>query len=393
MGSFIVTTVWQEQRRWISFGAHTHVDRTPCAPAIPQGDPLGPFMMTLWTWAGWCTVESVCSPSRSLLTRIYVDDRSFSSARCWDLMERFHAWCAWSFSVGLLENQSKTVVVASTPYRRQTLKRLWPEHAVREAELLGVCTMVATRGLTKKEKARVDSCSRTVTLLASIGLPFERYLSACRLFAVSKVAYGWLARAPPLTLSKRLFSTIHLGSRRLRSASVWLRSALFGGNLHLDVLFATQLVGILSRVLRSRTLTWTTSVGSPAKALSVWLRDHGWTFIDEWKWHHDPSGCSLDFTVLQDAGARQHEVRQAWRAWCLQRHMSSGRRDADLDCFGVHGYFCRIDWKATRAFCASGPAARAISTGASFLPAALQNRIEEVEFLLHLAWLYGVGHF
>jgi hypothetical protein len=254
--------------------------------------------------------------------------------------------------------------------------------------------MVATRGLTKKEKARVDFCSRTVTLLASIGLPFERYLSACRLFAVSKVAYGWLARAPPLTLSKRLFSTIHLGSRRLRSASVWLRSALFGGNLHLDVLFATQLVGILSRVLRSRTLTWSTSVGSPAKALSVWLRDHGWTFIDEWKWHHDPSGCSLDllcFRMLH--GARQHEVRQAWRAWCLQRHMSSGRRDADLDCFGVHGYFSRIDWKATRAFCASGPAARAISTGASFLPAALQNRIEEVEFLLHLAWLYGVGHF
>ena len=169
--------------------------------------------------------------------------------------------------------------------------------------------MVATRGLTKKEKARVDSCSRTVTLLASIGLPFERYLSACRLFAVSKVAYGWLARAPPLTLSKCLFSTIHLGSRRLRSASVWLRSALFGGNLHLDVLFATQLVGILSRVLRSRTLTWSTSVGSLAKALSVWLRDHGWTFIDEWKrkWHHDPSGCSLDFTVLQDAGARHLE--------------------------------------------------------------------------------------
>ena len=58
--------------------------------------------------------------------------------------------------------------------------------------------------------------------------------------------------------------------------------------------------------------------------------------------------------------------------------MSSGRRDADLDCFGVHGYFSRIDWKATRAFCASGPAARAISTGASFSPAALQNRIEEV---------------
>lgn len=184
----IVTQVWQNQCRWISFGAHTHSVCTSCAPAIPQGGPLGPFMMTLWTWAGWCAVESVCSPSRSLLTRIYVDDRSFCSARCWDLMERFHAWCAWSFSVGLLENQSKTVVVASTPARRLTLRRVWPEHAVRDAELLGVCTMVATRGLTKKEKARVDACSRTVTLLSCVGLPFERYLMASRLFAVSKAA-------------------------------------------------------------------------------------------------------------------------------------------------------------------------------------------------------------
>jgi len=44
---------------------------------------------------------------------------------------------------------------------------------------------------------------------------------------------------------------VHVGSRRIRSASVWLRAALFGGGRHLDVLFATQLVGILSR-LRSR---------------------------------------------------------------------------------------------------------------------------------------------
>lgn len=96
---------------------------------------------------------------------------------------------------------------------------------------------------------------------------------------------------------------------------MWLRSALFGGNLHLDVLFATQLVGLLSRVQRSRTLTWSTLVGSPAKALSVWLRDHGWVLINEWVWHHDLSGCSLDFTSPPDAAARQHSVRHAWRAW------------------------------------------------------------------------------
>ena len=31
----------------------------------------------------------------------------------------------------------------------------------------------------------------------------------------------------------------------------------------------------------------------------------------------------------------------------MQRHMSSSRRDADLDCLDEHGYFHRIDWAAT----------------------------------------------
>ena len=87
----------------------------------------------------------------------------------------------------------------------------------------------------------------------------------------------------------------------------------------------------------------------------------------------------LDLTVAGDAGARQHIIRDAWRAWCLQRHMASSRRDADLDCFGDHGYFHHIDWEATRKFAASSPEARAISTGAGFSPAALGGRVEGVD--------------
>ena len=181
----VVIPVWQDQQRWVSYGAHTHVRRTSPAPAVPQGDPLGPFIMALWTWAGWATVESVCSSASSVLTRIYVDDRAFVGTRVWDIMERFHAWCAWSFSVGLLENQQKTVVVASTPSRRATLDAVWPDYAVRDAELLGACTRVAFRGLTSREQSRVAECRRTLVLLSGIGLPFERYMRAARQFAVS----------------------------------------------------------------------------------------------------------------------------------------------------------------------------------------------------------------
>ena len=271
----VATKVWLHQERWVSFGVHTHVTRTPVAPAMPQGDPLGPLVMALWTWGGWASVESVCNSRDSILSRVFVDDRAFVSPRVWALMDRFHAWCAWSFSVGLLENQQKTVVVASTPARRATLRKHWPDYVASNTELLGSCSMVACRGLMPKELERVNACKRVLTLLACIGMPFEPYMRACRSFAVSKVAYGWIARAPPLTLCKALFSCVHMGSRRLRSASVWLRAALFGGGLHLDVLFATQLVGILSRVQRRRALTWSSVSGTPARALKDWLCSDG----------------------------------------------------------------------------------------------------------------------
>jgi len=106
--------------------------------------------------------------------------------------------------------------------------------------------MVACRGLMPRELERVNACKRVLSLLACIGVPFKCYMRACRSFAVSKVAYGWIARAPPLTSCKSCFSCVHMGSRQLRSASVWLRAAIFGRGLHLDVLFATHLVVFLA---------------------------------------------------------------------------------------------------------------------------------------------------
>ena len=237
----VATKVWLYQERWVSFGVRTHAVRTPVAPAMPQGDPLGPLVIALWTWAGWASVESVCTRSG-----VFVGDRAFNGAQVWDLMERYHAWCAWFFSVGLLENQQKTVVVASTPAQRATLRKFWPEYVATNAELLGSCSMVACRGLMPRELERVTACKRVLPLLACIGVPFKCYMRACRSFAVSKVAYGWIARAPPLTSCKSCFSCVHMGSRQLCSASVWLRAAIFGGGLHLGVLFATHLVVFLA---------------------------------------------------------------------------------------------------------------------------------------------------
>ena len=372
----VLIAVWQRQRRWVSYQSHTHPAQLS-GPSMPQGDPLGPVIMTIWAWLGWLHVERQCRRVPHVVTRVYVDDRSCVVSRAWALSERYHHWSQWSASVGLCENQAKAVAVASTPARRVTLRSELPNVASLDVELLGSCSMTRRRGLLPRESVRVDACRVTLTLLSCIRLPFERYMRACRQFAVSKVAYGWIARAPSLTLCKNLWSLVHVGSRRIRASSPWLRAAVLGGGMHLDVLFATQLVGIFSRLQRSRELVWLESSGSPAHAFNAWLVSHGWTRLAEWQWSHADTGLSLNLTSVGDSGQRQHVVRDAWRAWCLRRHMASDRRDAQLDCFhAVGGYFRRIDWRATRAFAASCPEAKTVVCGATFSPAALGGRVE-----------------
>ena len=94
---------------------------------------------------------------------------------------------------------------------------------------------------------------------------------------MSKAAYGWVARWPTLKISKKVWAAVHVGSRRMVSAAPWLRAALFGGNTHLDVVFATRLVGTCARARLKKALKWVAATGSPSHALNTWLRRRGWT--------------------------------------------------------------------------------------------------------------------
>lgn len=140
---------------------------------------MGPVIMTIWAWLGWLWVERHSRPDPHIMTRVYVDDRSFGTSRIWSLHDRFHQWSSWSWSVGLQENQVKAVAVASTPARRTTLRRVLPDAVRNDMEILGSCSMVTRRGLLGKEAGRADACKRTLTLLSCVRLPFERYMRDC----------------------------------------------------------------------------------------------------------------------------------------------------------------------------------------------------------------------
>ena len=221
------------------------------------------------------------------------------------------------------------------------------DRAKLEVELLGVSTMSQKRERSDKELQRAAACLRTIRLLSYVRLPFARYLNAVRAYAVSKVAYGWISRWPTLQLSKRIWAAVNVGFRRVRSAAPW-----FGGSMHLDVLFATRLVGCFARAGMKRVLASIPVSGSPSHALDTWLRRRGWTRDRPWVWRHKLTGESINLSHRRVVPGRlQHAVRNAWRAWCLLQHAATNRRDVDhVDCFvGGRlrvGYFRRIDGRA-----------------------------------------------
>ena len=97
-----------------------------------------------------------------------------------------------------------------------------------------------------KKMQRVDACLITVRLLSYLRLPFAPCMNAVRCCALSKADYGLVARWATMQLTKRIWAAIHVGSRRAVSATPWLPAALLDGNMHLDILFATKLVGTLA---------------------------------------------------------------------------------------------------------------------------------------------------
>lgn len=87
-------------------------------------------------------------------------------------------WLAWSRLVGLVENQSKMVVVGKTRRVMQQLVEYFPGAVSSAATILGVGIGFGTRKNTVKESARVASSIRIIRLLACVRLPFARFMTA-----------------------------------------------------------------------------------------------------------------------------------------------------------------------------------------------------------------------
>ena len=147
------------------------------------------------------------------VTKVYMDDRTFSSSSCQGLLSRVEAWGRWSASVGLCESPSKVQLTAATARGLQELRASAPnpDRVSCDFEVLGVCARFFPRRNTPKEDLRLLAARRTVHILGLLRLPFDRFQREARSFGTCKAAYGWLSRPATMSDAWKLWAAIRAG--------------------------------------------------------------------------------------------------------------------------------------------------------------------------------------
>ena len=265
----LLVLVWSNNRRFICWGHHVHPFPLQ-GPSMPQGDPWGPLICSLWVQAG---INILKSPGVFIST--YLDDRCIVADSTVKLHQQFDNWCHWSRRVGLLENASKTVVSARLRSHVDALSLVFPQQSVKDwVRVLGACSATTARVLCPVEGNRLSGALRTADLPGSLGVCFERSFNLLRAFALAKANFG--CRAPTWSACSKLWTRCWSSVRRARFSSPWVRCILYGGNLHLDVCWATVLAGAIVRGLLSK----------------------GWSLVRPWVWSHAFAGVSVNLLPL-----------------------------------------------------------------------------------------------
>ena len=148
-----------------------------------------------------------------------------------------------------------TVVSGRLRSHVDALSLVFPQQSVKDwVRVLGACSATTARVLCPVEGNRLSGALRTADLLGSLGVCFERSFHLLRAFALAKANFGWIGRAPTWSASSKLWTRCWSSVCRARFSSPWVRCILYGGNLHLDVCWATVLAGAIVRGHRRYTL-------------------------------------------------------------------------------------------------------------------------------------------
>ena len=328
--SNVCQDVWVNQQRWVCFQGCVHGTPLTAPHSIPQGDPLGPILCMLWTTCGHNSVRrAVPVDGRPARTVLYMDDRSVTSSSAESLSHHKHAWSQWSGHVGLIENESKVSLAVKSP--KLPVPALLAPFVQSTVRVLGAYTAVARRRMCPDEEQRLAKASQTISLLASIQLPFRVFHQYVAMFAMPQASYGWVSRLPTVAAASRLWSSVRRGDGKCFMANKHIRALFLGGNSHLEVLAVKHLLGAVAGSVDRSLARWNGPPGSPVRTLRQALKDLGFSSRRPWVFSHQ---VSQNLNLIQpcrtksDRDHLSHILRHAWRATQWERFLNSGRHEA-----------------------------------------------------------------
>ena len=330
----LLTFQWGNLTRWFHYSGHCHKEGLTGDYGIPQGDPASPLMLLLLLLAGqWQVSQQVPGV---VWQCIYMDDRMAITQDRRNSVLAARAWQAYARKIHLKENLLKTQYIDVTKASQSE-----GINFSKACEHLGTCIGQPSekdfRGC-KKNSQRVSKAKDIATRVALLPCGTQSKLEDCKVFGLSRMAYGWIRRFPfdnwCKALDKRILHTLgqfnygifelkqilihaHLGAQAnitFRLVRLWaLRNHLlenigFGG-----------IQGDMEHIITERL----TGLG--------WYRHRG-----RWKHHEFPQGFTLDSLCDQNTWKQvQHFLRQSWRAFYWNRLPDSPRHEFAGGCIPV----------------------------------------------------------
>ena len=325
--------VWHTQR-FLEFDGHIHPTLLQSS-GIPQGCPLAPLTLACWMSSGIAAVNRLMqtqggyssAEAARAKVRVYMDDRSWVDSDYQRSLSRADQWLTWSTAVGLRENVHKAQACSKLKRQHAQLRLDRPDWCREDAvKVLGVSLRPRPMANTELEQTRLRTAIQRAKLLSCLPVAFHKKIEIYRVFCLPKALYGWVSRFPPNRDVNLLFNSLSKMTGSNRVASPILRSVLYGGSCHLQVLVATRLFKRLCRMKQRNTASWSNAFGTPAGALRRWLKDFGWTETGQWKWTKE--GESLQAPSHTEVDRQMHQIRMSWRLHLLRKFAGHTRHEA-----------------------------------------------------------------
>ena len=357
----LLELAWGEQQRFIQWDGHT-CPRTLRPAGTPQGCPLAPLILAVYTSAGLRETESQQTLSADV--SVYMDDRRMYARWWWAVKSRINSWASWSLSMGLLENQKKTQICGRKKQAKQELSLDCPPAWIRsDIKALGCTSTSQPRKESSNECARIASAVECAALLRSVPLAWHRKTLAFQCFVLSKASFGWVSRFPTQTSAGKVFNSMTAAYKTNHMAIKDLRKILYGAVLDLSLVVACRTWRRLAKDFdRGRRLQWSagphTAVGSLRKEVFGFLEAGPWTRLLP----ETEKRVKLEGSAALDA--QLHALRAQYRRQAFERFLRGKRHEArELtarhSAAALRKAYAEISIKHTREALGYGPGHRA----------------------------------